>query len=135
MSQKTPTVLIAEDESEIRELLAMMFEAEGVAVFKAADGEAALNLIRAHREEIVLLVTDLGLPKLGGIELIQQACAIVPSLRVIAATGFGHPNVRDELRKVGVVDFFPKPFSPLELMIAARRLLQQGSSSEHPGNP
>ena len=133
LSRHRRTVLVVEDEGEIRDLLAMMFEAEGVAVLKAGDGEEALNLIREHGKEIDLLVTDLGLPKLGGIELIQQARVIQPSLQVIAATGFGHPNVRAELRKVGVDEFFPKPFSPLELLIAARRLLRRGPSSEHPG--
>ena len=117
------TVLIAEDEGEIRELLAMMFESEGLAVLKAADGEQALAFVKEHPHDIVLLVTDLGLPKLGGIELIQQARVFIPGLKVIAATGFGHINVRTELHNVGVEDFFPKPFSPIELLAAARRLL------------
>ena len=122
MTQRT--VLIAEDEVEILELLAMMFETEGCAVIKAADGEEALRLVREHQATLVLLVTDLGLPRLGGIDLIKQARAIIPTLKVIAASGFGHANVRTELRKVGVEDFFPKPFSPLELLATARRLLQ-----------
>jgi len=116
-------VLIAEDEEEIRELLAMMFEAEGVVVLKAGDGESALDLIRKYKGEISLLVTDLGLPKLGGIDVIHQGREIHPGLRVIAATGFGHPQVRAELRNEGVDEFFPKPFSPLELLRVARKLL------------
>ena len=119
------TVLIAEDEGEIRELLAMMFESEGCVVLKAADGEEALGLVREHRADLVLLVTDLGLPKLGGLDLIKKARTVLPSLKVIAASGFGHENVRSELRKVGVVEFFPKPFSPLELLATAKRLLQE----------
>ena len=125
MGQDTPrTVLIAEDEDEIRDLLAMMFEANDAVVLKAADGEEAIDLIKAHRDDLALLITDLGLPKLGGIELIQQARALIPSLKVIAASGFGHLNVRAELRKVGVEEFFAKPFSPADLLAAARRLLR-----------
>jgi DNA-binding response OmpR family regulator len=120
------TLLVVEDEGEIRELLAMMFEHEGCVVLKAADGEEALGLIREHQSDLVLLVTDLGLPKLGGIELIRQARIIIPTLKVIAASGFGHENVRSELRKVGVEEFFPKPFSPLELLETARRLMGGG---------
>ena len=89
----------------------------------AADGQQALELVREHRQEIGLLVTDLGLPKLGGLELIQQARAIVPSLKIVAASGFGHANVRQELLAAGVSVFLPKPFSPTDLLTAAKELL------------
>ncbi len=117
-------ILIAEDEEEIRELLAMMLESDGAVVFKAADGERALDVLAGHRYEIALLVTDLGLPKVGGIELITRARTLVPDLKVIAASGFGHAHIRTELQKVGVQEFFPKPFSPLELVATAKRLLK-----------
>ena len=102
----------------------MMFESEGCVVLKAADGEEALRLVNAYRTDLSLLVTDLGLPKLGGIDLIMKARAMSPALKVIAASGFGHANVRTELRNVGVEEFFPKPFSPLELLATAKRLLK-----------
>jgi DNA-binding response OmpR family regulator len=82
-------------------------------------------LLREHTNEIVLLVTDLGLPKLGGMELIAEARSLIPSLSVIAASGFGHPDLRPKLRELGVEIFFPKPFSPLELLAAAKELLKQ----------
>jgi DNA-binding response OmpR family regulator len=123
--QRGQVVLVTEDESEILELLAMLFESEGYPVLKAADGQIALEIVKAYRDRIILLVTDLGLPKLGGIELIRESKALVPTLKVIAASGFGHERVRVELRKVGVDDFFPKPFSPIELLDAAKRLRQE----------
>ena len=116
-------VLIAEDEVEIRELLAMLFEAEGFTVLQAADGQLALNLVRENRDRIVLLVTDLGLPKLGGVDLISEARALIPSLKVIAASGYGHADVRAELLNIGVEEFFPKPFSPIELLATAKLIL------------
>jgi DNA-binding response OmpR family regulator len=119
------TILITEDESEIRELLCVLFQSEGYTVHSASDGREALELVRAHASEIQLLITDLGLPKLGGIELIKLAREIVPSLQVIAASGFGHVNVRSELRKVGVVEFFPKPFSPIDLLERAKIMLDK----------
>jgi DNA-binding response OmpR family regulator len=119
------TVLVSEDEDEIRELLSMLFKAEGYAVLQAGDGQAALDLVRENKDSIILLVTDLGLPKLGGFELIKEARHVIPSLKIIAASGFGHANVRSDLRDVGVVEFFPKPFEPLELLAAAKRLLAE----------
>jgi two-component system, cell cycle sensor histidine kinase and response regulator CckA len=119
------TVIVTEDEGEIRELLSLLFESDGFTVLKASDGQEALQLLREHTNEIVLLVTDLGLPKLGGMELIAEARSLIPSLRVIAASGFGHPDLRPKLRELGVEIFFPKPFSPLELLAAAKELLNQ----------
>ncbi|MEK9135601.1 MAG: response regulator [Bacteroidota bacterium] len=117
------TILIAEDEVEIRELMAMLFENEGITVYKAPDGQAALDMLGEHRTEINLLVTDLGLPKLGGIELIHKAKQMVPSLKILAASGYSHSDMRAELAKEGVAEFFPKPFSPVDLLAAAKRLL------------
>jgi DNA-binding response OmpR family regulator len=119
------TILIAEDETEIRELLAALLETDGYTVLRASDGQEALNIMNERRNEIDLLITDLGLPKLGGLELIQHARALSPSVKIIAASGFGHANVRRELRKAGVVQFFPKPFSPVELLKTARKLLTE----------
>jgi two-component system cell cycle sensor histidine kinase/response regulator CckA len=104
----------------------MLFKADGYTVLQAADGETALNLIRENRDSIILLVTDLGLPRLGGFELIKEARKVIPSLKIIAASGFGHANIRSELRAVGVEEFFPKPFEPLELLATAKRLIAVG---------
>lgn len=117
------TVLIAEDEKEIRDLLTLLFQTEGFSVLSASDGKEALDLVHEHQDEIVLLVTDLGLPKLEGIDLIRATKSVIPSLKIIAATGFGHHDVRVRLREAGVQSFFPKPFSPLELLAAAKDLL------------
>jgi DNA-binding response OmpR family regulator len=118
-------VVISEDEDEIRRLLAVMFESEGYVVYQAIDGVEALEHVRAHVDDLVLLVTDLGLPRLGGLELIRECRNLLPDLPVIAASGYGHLNVRSELRNIGVEDFFPKPFSPIELLETAHRLLNK----------
>ncbi|MBM2840862.1 MAG: multi-sensor hybrid histidine kinase [Bacteroidetes bacterium] len=119
------TILIAEDESEIRELLALLLETERYTVLKASDGQEALRIVNERRDGIDLLITDLGLPKLGGLELIQHARSLSPSIKIIAASGFGHANVREELRKAGVLHFFPKPFSPMQMLETAKRLLTE----------
>lgn len=121
-------ILIAEDESEIRELLAMLLEGDGFRVFTAADGRAALALLQDRSDDIGLLITDLGLPLLGGMELVQYARKLIPSLAIIAASGYGHANVRRELLKLGVKNFFPKPFSPPELVSMAKRMMGRQSS-------
>jgi CheY-like chemotaxis protein len=117
------TILIAEDEGEIRELLALLLEGEGFTVLRAMDGQQALDFVRDPANSIDLLITDLGLPRLGGLELIHHARTHSPDIKIIAASGFGHANVREELMKAGVIQFFPKPFSPTQMLESAKRLL------------
>lgn len=124
MSPSNPHgVLIAEDQAEIRELLAIIFEMEGFTVIQGEDGQAALDLFEQNKDDIILLVTDLGLPRLGGVELIQKVKKLKPSLRVIGTSGFGRVNVREEVLAAGGDEFFPKPFVATELVQKAKGLL------------
>lgn len=116
-------VLLAEDEEELRVLMGMIFEADGFTVFHAADGLQALDVFRDHADEIHLLVTDLGLPKLGGVELIAHIRTINPGVKIIGSSGYGPSDVREEVLKAGGDDFFPKPVVAGDLLAKARRLL------------
>ena len=121
--QPAKTILVAEDELEIREFLVMMFDVEGFNVLKASDGREALDLMHQQTQAVDLLVTDLGLPRLGGMELIQQARIRFPLLKVVAISGFGHANVRSGLKAIGVDVFFPKPFYPRDLLATVKEML------------
>ena len=124
MDSSTPRgVLLAEDQTEIRELLSIIFEMEGFRVFQGVDGQAALEILQQNKEDIILLVTDLGLPRLGGVELIQKARALKPSLRIMGTSGYGRVNVREEVLAAGGDDFFAKPFVAIELVQKAKSLL------------
>lgn len=123
MADKLPTVLISEDEVDINNLLSLILESEQFVVFQAFDGVAALEMFTAHRDEIDLVVTDLGLPKMGGVELIQQIRKVKPSVKIIGASGFGRNNVREEVMQAGGDEFMPKPYVTSELVSTAKRLL------------
>ncbi len=116
-------VLIAEDEEEIRGLLAMIFEMEQFTVFQAVDGQHALEIFIEHKGEIGLLITDLGLPRLGGVELIEKVRALKPTIRIIGSSGYGRANVREEVLAAGGDIFLPKPFVAAELVQQAKQLL------------
>ena len=118
-------VLIAEDEDEVRNLLALVLELEQFTVYKASDGQEALDLIATQEDKIVLLITDLGLPKLGGLELIEKVRALKPSIKIIGASGFGHANVREEVLKAGADEFRPKPYVTEELIQTIKKLLNR----------
>ncbi len=121
--KQKPGVLLAEDQNEIRQLLTILFQMEGFRVFEGEDGQAALDLMTAHKDEIVLLVTDLGLPKLEGVKLIEKVKEIKPSMKVMGTSGYGRANIREEVLAAGGDDFFPKPFVASELVQKAKALL------------
>lgn len=122
--QRQPVVLISEDEIDINNLLTLILQAENFIVLQAFDGQSAWDTFVAHADEIDLLVTDLGLPKMGGVELIERARKLKPSVKIIGASGFGRNNVREEVMQAGADEFMPKPYVTAELVAAAKRLLQ-----------
>jgi two-component system cell cycle sensor histidine kinase/response regulator CckA len=123
MSADGDGILIVEDETEIRNLLTMLFELEGFTVYQAVDGEHALEVFQEDKDNIVLMITDLGLPRLGGVELITKLRAIKPSIKIIGSSGYGRQNVREEVLNAGGDLFVPKPFVADELMETVRKLL------------
>ena len=116
-------ILISEDDEEIRKLLSLVFQLELFTVFEAENGAEALSLFQNHPGEIQLIVTDLGLPELGGVELIQRIRKISQDVRIIGASGFGRSNVREEVLKAGADEFLPKPFRTEELIRLVHELL------------
>jgi|WetSurMetagenome_2_1015567.scaffolds.fasta_scaffold193130_1 two-component system, cell cycle sensor histidine kinase and response regulator CckA len=118
-----PGVLIAEDEEELRVLLAMLFEQAGFTVFQAGDGQEALEQFGAHRAAIDVIVTDLGLPRLGGVEMVARVRALSPDVRILAASGFGKENVRKTVLDAGADEFMPKPFSGSALVDRVKELI------------
>ena len=122
---KPKGLLIVEDEKEIRILLAEVFRIEGYGVFQAADGREGLSVFEANRDAIDLMITDLGLPELGGIELIREVRQIKPSVVIIGSSGYGRANIREEVLGAGGDEFVPKPYVTLQLIQTVRSLLEQ----------
>jgi len=117
-----PGVLIAEDDDEILRLLALVLRLEGYTVYEALDGARALEMFREHRGGIRVVLTDLGLPGLGGIDLIRAIRAEAPEMKIVGASGFGHDNMREEVLAAGGDEFLPKPFVTGDLVQLVHRL-------------
>jgi two-component system, cell cycle sensor histidine kinase and response regulator CckA len=116
-------VLLVEDEAELRSLFAVLLEMESITVFQAEDGEQALQVFEQHRDEIGLLITDLGLPHVGGVDLIGRMRAMKPSMRILGTSGLSADEVREMVITAGADDFIPKPFSPQEAIDKVRTYL------------
>jgi DNA-binding response OmpR family regulator len=117
-------VLIVEDEPELRSLFALLLEMENLIVFQANDGQSGLEALQRHRDSIDLVITDLGLPQLGGIELISRVRSIKPSLKIIGTSGLSGGDMEEMVRAAGADAFIPKPFTPHEAIKKVKEMLQ-----------
>ena len=87
MSAERPTVLVVDDEEDLRDIMRRMLERRGFDALMAGDSEQAVEVCRVHPEEIDVLVTDLGLPGASGGELSRAATALRPRMGVVYISG------------------------------------------------
>ena len=117
-------VLVVEDDRELRQLFGLMLMAADFEVFEAEDGLAGLQALEDHPGSIDVVLTDLGLPGLGGVELISRVRAARPAVKIIGTSGFGSGNVRELVLNAGADEFFPKPFSMGDVIEKVKLLTQ-----------
>jgi DNA-binding NtrC family response regulator len=116
-------VLIIEHDPELRDLLRRIFETAGYACRLAADGREGMEAFRAGRPPLVL--TDLTMPGVTGIDLLRQARAVDSDVAVIALSGAADMRTAIESLKLGVYTFLMKPINADELLITAARALER----------
>src|SRR6185295_6183448 len=118
-----PRVLVVDDEKFIREILAEFLGMEGYLVRTAEDGTAALaELGRAHYD---LVISDLKMPRMGGIELIGEVSRMDPSTLTVIMTGFGTVETAIDAMKRGAYDYILKPFKVEEVIHIVQRGLEK----------
>lgn len=115
------TILIADDEKNIREGLGMAMELEGYAVLLAADGTEAWNLINSQTVDLV--ISDLRMPGLSGEELLKKISGAYPRLPVVILTGHGTIESAVTAMRDGAVDFITKPVNLDRLTLLVKRSL------------
>jgi len=117
------TILLVEDEEMLLDLLVTLLESKGYRVLRAGDGIEALEVLLENKDTIELVVTDLGLPKLGGWELVKKIRALDPGVNMIVASGYFDPDARTEAVKAGANVFVQKPYIPTEVLKKIREVL------------
>ena len=108
-------LLLVEDKDSFRRLLTQALEGSDWSVRAVADPQEALRALEAAPSQV--LVTDLRLPGMSGLELIRRARRLHPTLRVVLMSAFGEPRDIVEAMRLGAEDFLPKPFD-LEVFLA-----------------
>jgi DNA-binding response OmpR family regulator len=116
------TVLIVDDEKNIRLTLSMVIEALNISVDTASTGAEALQKLAEKPFKLMLL--DLKLPDLDGLEILRQVTDKYPKLMVIMITAYGSIEVAVEAMRLGAVDFLQKPFDPSVVQEMVRYVLQ-----------
>jgi two-component system cell cycle sensor histidine kinase/response regulator CckA len=123
------TVLVCDDDERVRELIANVLRLRGYTVLEASSGRHALEISAQHRGPIHLLVTDLVMPKLGGIELASQLRKQAPRLIVLYISGY----TEQVALLSGPLDpdthFLPKPFLPSDLTRVVCSILERPPST------
>lgn len=118
------TILIADDSESIRELLEMTLAKEGYQVIKTVDGEDALSQLNG--QEIDLIITDLNMPKMDGIDLIRgvrktSQYAMTP---VLFLTTESQASKKEEARQAGATGWVVKPFMPERLISVVQKIVR-----------
>jgi signal transduction histidine kinase/ActR/RegA family two-component response regulator len=126
------TILLVEDEEMLRDLGVTILEGEGYRVLAAKDGVEAVALFEAHRDDIGLVVCDLGLPRMGGREAFLKMKESRPGVRVIVASGYHDPAIRSEMLKAGVLDTIQKPYDFNDLLAKIRSAIGPQDEDDHP---
>jgi two-component system response regulator HydG len=117
------TLLVADDDPGLRESLERTLTREGYRVVLASDGNAALERLQAGGIDVVL--TDLKMPGLTGIEVLRAAKAIAPDVDVILLTAFGTVEEAVKAMKEGAYDFLTKPFQRAQVLRLIRQALER----------
>ncbi len=124
----TETVLLVEDEDNVRGLAILILQARGYTVFAASDGKEGLRIAENQKKPFDLLITDVVMPKMGGHELAELLRPRFPRMKMLFVSGYTddamirHGILHDE------VAFLQKPFSPLTLAKKVREVLDAGET-------
>ena len=116
-----PTILIVEDEAKMRRLLELNLGEDGFDTRSAADAEAGLESLQ--RDPVDLVITDLKLPGMGGLEFLHAVKRMNAALPVIVMTAFGTVETAVEAMKAGASDYVLKPFSLAEMRMVVHKEL------------
>lgn len=116
-------ILVVDDEQSLREVLSIMLKRTGYAVTSVADGEEAIELL--SKDIFDLVITDLRMPKIDGMEVLKAAKSASPETVVLIITAFASADSAVEAMKQGAYDYLTKPFQVDEVQLIIRNALEK----------
>jgi PAS domain S-box-containing protein len=121
----TETILFVEDEELLIQMVSFLLESKGYKVLCARDGLEAVNIFLSHKQEIALVITDMGLPVMTGTDEFIKLKDIDPNVKVIFASGFFEPDIKSGLLTEGGCGFIQKPYDPNDILRMIRQVLDK----------
>jgi DNA-binding response OmpR family regulator len=118
-----PTILVADDDMNIRELVCLFLRNDGFDTLEAADGKEAMEVYNSTRVDLVVL--DIMMPLMDGWELCRELRKANPDLPLLMLTARGETWEKVKGFQLGTDDYLTKPFDPLELTVRVRALLKR----------
>jgi PAS domain S-box-containing protein len=119
------TILLVEDEENIRFFVVDLLKSKGYEVITAQDGCQGLELYKIHHDKISVILSDVGLPGISGDDLLKKILKINPKAKAIFASGFFDPEVKMQLSESGVKHFLQKPYSLYEILYKIREAIDE----------
>ena len=117
-------ILVVDDEESIRDLLRLVLSGQGYSVVTASGGEEAIEYLEAQPFDLV--ITDLVMPTVNGVEVLRAAKRIDPNFPVIVITGYPSVETVTELVRLGAGDYLTKPFNVDVVIVTVAKLLEMG---------
>lgn len=131
MSKKTGTILVVDDEPNIRRVLEAVLARDGHTVLTAENGKKGLDVL-SRESTVDILISDLIMPDINGVELLAAAKAINPNLPVLMITAHGTIKSAVDAMKLGALDYIPKPFDLDEIKLVVKNALDRKNLDDKP---
>jgi CheY-like chemotaxis protein len=124
LARGSGTILVVEDQDDVRRLVAASLRRCGYEVLDAANGEAAIQLCRAHPGPIALMLLDVVMPGMNGPAVSRACLEIRPGTKVLFMSGYTDSALQEELGAAGPPAYLQKPFTPVQLAEKVREVLR-----------
>ena len=122
--QGSGTILLVEDEDQVRLIAKALLKKMGFTVLEAANGKEALELYQKNATDITLVMTDIGMPIMDGYELFQELKNMNPELPIIVSSGYGDAEVSSRIDIYSIAGIISKPYGPDQLREVLKRALE-----------
>ena len=124
------TILVVEDEEEVRKLVARSLKKQGYKVFEASQGKEAFSLCKGQGDPIHLMVTDVVMPEMTGVELAKHIKQVYPEMKVLYMSGYNSDRVAIDCENLEKgIEFIQKPFTVYKLARKIREVLDKQFST------
>ena len=125
-------ILVVDDEPVARQSLTDILKLEGYTVASAPNGQAAVEYVRTHNVD--LLIVDLKMPGMDGLEVVQVVNQVSPETEVILLTAYGSTETAIQALRLRIHDYLLKPASPVQILATVKKGLSRRTAKSHISN-